>query len=420
MTSGEGNFLAVNRKFVAYAGAGGGGPVYVIPIDQPGRGMRDLPGINVHKGKVWDWDFHPFHNNIIAMGADDCRATITVFPETGLSDNITEASQSFEGHEKKVTHVFFSRVANLLGTASFDGSVRMWDIEKAACVSTYNPKKGQVHSVSLFNDSGLVVMASKDKNVSVYDPRNPDTAIQLEAFGGSKSVKVQHLSKFGWVFATGFDRSAKRQIKMWDLRNPNSTIYSQNLDAASSILIPHWDDDLGIMYTVGKGEGTISYYEVVNDATKLYYLSMYRHTTPQRGGAFMPKYGMDVFSCEVQRFFKLTKDSIIPLRFTVPRKAGADVFQSDIFPDCFAHKEALSVDDWQNGQKADPVTVSMDPAVRPPEEASSAGMTFTARKTYDQLEQELTELKRKYADVKQRLAAADPSYVPSDDEKSSD
>ena len=183
--------------------------------------------------------------------------------------------------------------------------------------------------------------------------------------------------------------------------------------------MPQWDDDLGVLYTMGKGEGTISYYEIINDATKVYYLSNYRNTQAQRGGAWLPKAACDVWSCEVQRFYKLGKGTITPLSFTVPRKAGADVFQSDIFPDCFAHKEALSVDDFMAGGNQDPITMEMDPAKRS-EDDESSGMTFKAKKTYDQLETELNDYKRKYKDLKARLAAADSTYEPSDDEKEED
>merc|ERR1712154_626673 len=51
----------------------------------------------------------------------------------------------------------------------------------------------------------------------------------------------------------------------------------------------------------------------------------------------------------------------IPISFVVPRKSGGDVFQEDIYPDCYAGKPALSADEWLDGNNKDPIYTSMDP-----------------------------------------------------------
>lgn len=417
MTSGEGMYMAANRKFIAYAGAGGGGPLFVLRQDKPGRGLKKTPGINVHKGKVWDFQFHPFINNIICSAADDCRAMLTQFPMEGLDTDISEPTSVFEGHTKKVTQVEFSQVTDVLATGSFDSTVKLWSVETSSQIAEMSTG-GPIYSLKWNKDSSLLGATTKDKKVYTMDPRSADSLNSFDGFEGSKSSKMTFLSRMGWVLACGFDKTAKRQIKIWDLRDTSKPLVTNRLDAASSILVPHWDDDLGVLYTVGKGEGTISYYEIVNDATKLYSLSLFRETTPQRGGAWLPKASCDVWGCEVQRFYKLTKNSIIPIVFKVPRKAGADIFQDDIFPDCFAHKPALTVDEYMGGETKDPVTMTMDPAKRT--DADDSEVVFKKKKTYAELEADLATLKTKYADVKARLAAADSSYVPSDDDEKSE
>jgi hypothetical protein len=274
---------------------------------------------------------------------------------------------------------------------------------------------GAIQDLAWNEDSTLVGATSKDKKIYCFDPRSSTPAHLFGAFDGSKSQKLQFLSRMGWVMATGFSKTAKREIKIWDLRDTTKPLSVTRLDAASSVLQPHWDNDLGVLYTVGKGEGTISYYEIVNDATKIYPLSSYRNTSAQKGGAWLPKSACDVWSCEVQRFYKLGKKSIVPIQFIVPRKAGADIFQEDIFPDCFAHKPALETAAFLGGENAEPATMSMDPAKR--EDSDDSSVVFTKKATYSELEAEYAALKTKYDGLKTRLAAADSSYEPSDDEK---
>jgi len=352
-------------------------------------------------------------------GGDDCKALLTMFPGDGLTETVSEATSSFEGHTKKVTHVRFGKVTDLLATGSFDSTVKVWNLETSSMVSELTECKGAIQDLCWNDDSTLVGATSKDKKIYAFDPRSGSAAHLFGAFDGSKSQKIQFLSRMNWIVGTGFSKTAKREIKIWDLRDTTTPLSTTRLDAASSVLQPHWDNDLGVLYTVGKGEGTISYYEIVNDATKIYPLSSYRNTTAQKGGAWIPKAACDVWACEVQRFYKLTKNSIIPIQFIVPRKAGADIFQEDIFPDCFAHKPALETDAFLGGENAQPLTMTLDPAKRTDDDAGS--VVFKKKATYQELEEEYDTLKGKYDALKKRLAEVDDSYVPSeDDEKSAE
>jgi len=119
--------------------------------------------------------------------------------------------------------------------------------------------------------------------------------------------------------------------------------------------MPYYDNDLGVLYLAGKGDGTISYFELVNDDRKLYTLGIYRNADPQKGGGWVPKRGLDPMRCEVARFLKLTAKSVIPVSFVVPRKAGNEVFQQDIFPNALAGKPSLEASEWISGINKNPI-----------------------------------------------------------------
>merc|ERR1712154_72056 len=79
---------------------------------------------------------------------------------------------------------------------------------------------------------------------------------------------------------------------------------------------------------------------------------------------------------------------------------GADVFQEDIFPDCYAGKPALSADEWLKGQNKDPIIGSMDPEKASDEDG---GMVFQKKMTYQELEEENAALKARVKELEEQL-----------------
>ena len=67
----------------------------------------------------------------------------------------------------------------------------------------------------------------------------------------------------------------------------------------------------------------IRYFEIVDEAPYVFFLSMYQGNGPQRGVGIMPKKEMKFMECEVMRFFRLQVKGIVePLSMTVPRKVS--------------------------------------------------------------------------------------------------
>jgi len=168
---------------------------------------------------------------------------------------------------------------------------------------------------------------------------------------------------------------------------------------------------------VGKGDGTISHYELANDDKKLYLLGTYRNPEPQKGGVWVPKKSLDVWKCEVGRFLKLTAHSIIPISFIVPRKSGAEIFQPDIYPDAFAGKFALTADQWASGQNKPPILMSLDPKIRQDlTEDKNGNVKFVKKKTYEELAEDHERLKTRVKELEIKLGI----YVPENDENNED
>ena len=73
----DGNYCAVNPKFIAVVvEVGGGGSFVVLPLSSCGRVSYNVWKVTGHTGPVLDVKWNPFNDNIIASGSEDCQIRV--------------------------------------------------------------------------------------------------------------------------------------------------------------------------------------------------------------------------------------------------------------------------------------------------------------------------------------------------------
>jgi coronin-1B/1C/6 len=399
LCSGDGNYIAGNGKFFATAIVGGGGPVLVHPMNKPGRLDLNTPKLAVHKNKVLDYVFNPFMSNMIATGGEDCLAKVTVFPEEGLTENIENADVTLEGHQKKVSQLaFHPTAANILGTVSHDHTMKIWDIETQAEALSFDDFADTIFHFDWNRNGSQVATISKDHMVRIFDPREGKSVQEAKGFEGTKKSSCLW-TKQGKVFCVGFSRTSVRQFKIFDPCNFDQPLVTKDLDQTAGVLMPFYDHDTSILFLGGKGDSSIKYFEIVDQAPYAHSLSVFSDTQSQKGLGWLPKRACDVHKCEIAVCLRLMKDAVVPVSFQVPRKS--DLFQKDIFPDTYAGISALTAQEWLGGENKDPVLSSMKPG----EEAAEAKSTFTAQKSPAELRKELAEAHARIAELEAEVAA---------------
>jgi len=318
-----------------------------------------LPVVAGHKGAVLDIDFSPFNDNLIASASEDCTAKIWFIPDGGLKENLLEASQTLNGHKRKVGTVNFHPTANnILATSSGDFAVKIWDIEKGQAHLSLDGQHADLIQSVAWNDGGSQLVTScKDKKIRIFDPRVPTSVLETEGHQGVKGTRAIWLGKKETVFSAGFTKTSEREFCIFDPRNFGTPLTRQNVDSSSGILMPFFDRDTNILFLAGKGDGNIRYYEIVDEAPYIHYLSEFKSATPQRGMCLMPKRAVNVSECEIVRVLKLSTKLLEPISFQVPRKS--DIFQDDLFPPCFSGEASLTAEQYFSGQNAEPKTQSM-------------------------------------------------------------
>ena len=121
----------------------------------------------------------------------------------------------------------------------------------------------------------------------------------------------------------------------------------------------------------------------------------------------MPRRILKTSKCEVFRVLKLTSNQVQPLSFIVPRKST--LFQADIYPDARSAAPSLSSDDFFAGKNAEPLYQSMDPKKKGAAGALGAGAAAAikgigSKKTYEQLQKELTAANARIAELEAEVA----------------
>ncbi|XP_049849682.1 coronin-A-like [Schistocerca gregaria] len=209
----------------------------------------------------------------------------------------------------------------------------------------------------------------------IIDPRSNSVTGEVLAHEGVKGGRAIWLGEKEWIFSAGFGRQSERKIAIWDPKNLSKPLTEQTVDNAAGVIMPIYDNSSSIVFTAGRGDCSIRYYEIVNDSTIIYFLSSYSSTTPQQGVAAMPKVGVDVLNNEIMRLYKATPTTIEPVSFRVPRRS--DSFQSDLFPDVPGTTPALTAKDWLSNKNSKPVLQSLAPSGDVQRQAAAPEREFT-------------------------------------------
>jgi len=408
----DSNYVCANPLYLGVVWeAGGGGSFAVIPWANSGKADAKLPLINGHKNPVLDIDFNPFNDSLIASASEDCYVKIWGIPEGGLKENMSDPLQTLTGHKRKVGTVQFNPVANnILSSSSTDLSVKIWDIEKATSIISFDA----VHTDSIqsadwsFNGS-MIATSCKDKKLRIFDPRTTGSIAEGECHQGVKGSRAIWLGNKEKILSCGFTKTSEREYCLWDPKDMSKPLLRNQIDSASGLLMPFYDNDTNVLFIAGKGDGNIRYFEVVDEAPYIHYLTEYKSNIPQRGMCMLPKRSVNVSDCEIVRMMKVTVNAVEPISMQVPRKS--DIFQDDIFPDCIAGEPALSSAEWLLGKNEFPKTRSMAPGfIAKPKSESS----FNPEKATEQKPLSEKELRDEVDKLTKRVSYLEAELIKKD------
>lgn len=324
---------------------------------------------------VTDTEWNPFNDHVLYTASDDATIKVWQIPEEGVTEGMTEAAGSLDGHIKTVTLLRAHPTAsNVLASAGKKPCVKIWDVEKCEDKITLDDFGGFVQDMNWNYNGSLLATTSKDKMTKVWDPRAGKAISSNKCHDGAKASKVLFLGRKETLLTVGFTRQSKREFKGWDPRKLDTPLFHKELDQSAGVLLPFYDESNNILYLGGKGDGNMRFFEFVNESPFVYTLGEDRTTTSAKGLCAMPKRTVDVAGSELMRFMKLTPKSVTGYSVVLPRKASG--YDDTIFPDIPAPIAAVSAEKWFAGTDAEPKMQSMDPS-KNPDAPVAAAVTLT-------------------------------------------
>ncbi|WP_293068235.1 MULTISPECIES: hypothetical protein [unclassified Moorena] len=134
----------------------------------------------------------------------------------------------FKGHQSSVNSVSFSRNGQMLASASWDKKVRLWDLQGNQ-LALFKGHQSPVWSVSFSRDGQMLASASKDNTVRVWNLEGN----QLALFEGHQdSVNSVSFSRDGKVLASG---SYDKTVRVWDLQGNQLALFEGHQGPVNSV-----------------------------------------------------------------------------------------------------------------------------------------------------------------------------------------
>lgn len=154
--------------------------------------------------------FHP-QGNLLALGADD--STIHLVDMT-----TRQLRRCFRaGHSESVTSVSFSQDGKLLASASRDGHICIWDVEKDEPQASLIGHLDRVYAVAFSPNQNLVASGGADQSVILWEMQDNKWSRKVLR-GHAGGIMCVAFSPNGKILASGGEEG---DIRLWDVSSKN-------------------------------------------------------------------------------------------------------------------------------------------------------------------------------------------------------
>ena len=351
----EGRLIAVNCNFLAMSWSNQG-EIIVVDSSNPTSIHPNQPRIKGHRANSLDLEFSPFSSDLLASSFDDGVVLLYKIPEGGLTKNITQEVQVYNKHTKKVPFVTFNPVASdVVCSAAFNGEIHVWNAIQGETVCEVNAEDTPTW-VNWSPNGVLIGATTKNKFLSVFDPRNNNLIMKHQINERFQS------SKFAWIdentlVTTSWNKAGMKMLKLWDLRKvkkdlTSSEVISTQIDTSKTVTTPYVDRESKLVYTIGKGEANIHYYDYSEGSFKKGI--SFKATEPSISSVLFERKCLDYNKNEVDRFARyVNSGKVYYISFNIARRNPG--FDKTLYPAVESGEAALSFDQWKAGQNAEPV-----------------------------------------------------------------
>ncbi|MFJ8636891.1 NACHT and WD repeat domain-containing protein [Streptomyces sp. NPDC093568] len=172
-----------------------------------------------HTGAVYLTTFSP-NGRLLATASYD--RTVRLW-DVADRDRPRPLGKPLTGHESWVSSAVFSPDGRTLASAADDGTVRLWDVTTPSrprpTGAPLTGHEGTIYLVAFSPDGRTLASVSEDRTVRLWDVADPGRPKALATLTGAKAaVRSVAFSPDGKTLAAGGDDNA---IRLWDMAEPD-------------------------------------------------------------------------------------------------------------------------------------------------------------------------------------------------------
>jgi WD40 repeat protein len=351
----EGRLIAVNCNFLAMSWNNAGEIVVVDSSKQISVNPKQAR-IKGHRASSLDLEFSPFSSDLLAAAFDDGAVLLYKIPEGGITENITQEVQLYNNHTKKVPFVTFNPIASdVVCSAAFNGEIHVWSAIQGDTICQVNAEDTPT-SLSWSPNGVLIGATTKNKFVHIFDPRNNNEIMKQQINEGFQSAKMAWIDNDTFV-TTSWNKAGMKILKLWDIRKVNpdltsSEVTSVQIDTSKTVSTPFVDRESKLVYTIGKGEAYIHYYDYSEG--KFVKGIDYKATEPSISSVMFERKCLDYNKNEIDRFARyVNSQKVYYISFNIARRNPG--FDQSLYPPVEYGEAALTVEQWKGGETAEPL-----------------------------------------------------------------
>jgi len=157
---------------------------------------------------------------------------------------------TLQGHTQEVNRIAWSFDGHLLASSSFDGTVRLWDVQTGLSSHIIKEHSGPVYSVA-WSSNNTLASCSKDEIIVIYNASFE--TFQVEHFERAHHGNIYDLawSSGGWMFASC---SEDHTIRTWTPPSHRPIIHNGH---SSDVFCVAWQPQGNEIFASGSSGGPI-------------------------------------------------------------------------------------------------------------------------------------------------------------------